>query len=62
MQLLQYTALLPRGRGPSNLCNVLPNCPAGSGQWNSYNALPHFSEAKGRGSAAIHFLAAAGSG
>ena len=42
VQLLQYTASLPRG----------------SGQWNSYQALPHFPGAVGSGTPAIHCLIA----
>ena len=44
VQLLQYTAALPRG----------------SGQWNSCNALPHYPRAVGSATPAMHCLTAWG--
>ena len=40
VQLVQYTASLPRGSRQWNTCNALPHCPGGSGQWNGSNTLP----------------------
>ena len=52
--------LTARGQGVAQLLQCTATLPVGSGQWNSYNALPHCLGAVGSGSPAMHCLTAWG--
>ena len=41
VELLLCTATLPRGQEPSEHRPCTPSLPRGSGQWNSFHALPY---------------------
>ena len=56
---LQYPALLP-GEWPVQLLQCTASLPRGSGQWNSWNTLPHYRGAVGNGTPAIQCLTAWG--
>ena len=56
MELLQCTAILPRGSGQwaVELLQYTAALPEGSGQWNFYNTVPHRLGAVGNGAPTMH--------
>ena len=60
VELLPCTAAWPAGGGQCNSCNTLPHCLGGSGQWNSRKTPPHCLGAVGTGIPSIQCLNAWG--